>query len=193
MDRDDVAKIIQKNWNNFATTRKQDSEMCRKIAGQIGRKITDYADFQRSLYANKVIVQANGTEHCPMIGHSAFIATQRYVSLNMSRMEYISSHHLKNLSKYETVKNGIPIRSFIQYNVTVKEDTELHGKISHLIDVGRIFVLDEPYANNFWMAFRLEFIRFKHRPFAYGLHYNCNTFVACVLQRVLQLTESPRV
>jgi hypothetical protein len=62
------------------------------------------------------------------------------------------------------------------------------SKMQHLVRKGAVYILDPKYFEHFLLAFRLERNAFAHRPYSYGLHYNCNQFVTAVLKRLLDLT-----
>jgi hypothetical protein len=65
----------------------------------------------------------------------------------------------------------------------------LAGKMGHMIDLGRLFVLDQRYSKEFTRAFEQERFSFIHQPQSYGLRYNCHRFVSQALKRLLDLSH----
>jgi hypothetical protein len=193
MNQNDAATLIQQNWRRFASERKQDSDLGRQIAGTIGRKIEDLTDFRVCLAAGRVLVQANGDSGNPRLGHSCFYVTKHRYALETIAVSP-RFEGLKNVSKYSFEDDGVRYRSIVYCGPPLDESdseedsdeiseyvgTLRHLKIAkllHVIEKGVIFVLHDEYTQHLRMALHLERIYFRHQPFAYGLHYNCNRFV----------------
>lgn len=217
MNPDDAATLIQRRWRKFAQDRRADPDLIRALLQGIGRNIWNPNDFRQCLSKGKIIVQANGKFGDPLQGHSCFFVNMMarrwwnffntnvrdlsIFELGIAPPEDIASPAIRDaqglldIAKYPLIHHPNPKFPFgpgiyaAIYGLKPMDPLEFHPKMHHLMQKGSLFVLSDAIDFRlFERAFHLERIRFKYGPNAYGLHYNCNTFVAKVLQRIVELS-----
>lgn len=182
----DAANLIWKNWLRFADARRLDPDLSRELAKAMGRQIEDFTDFMQYITAGQLLVLANGNSGDPTHGHSCFYLNFSRYHLTCHDTRFVIMNSLQNVSRHSFLVEGTVSNSHILCHDVDMENSDFYGKISHLIDKGVIFTLDQRFSKYFPLAFQQEQERFRLGPFGYGLHYNCNTLVVSVLKRMLR-------
>ena len=180
-DEINAAKLIQKNWRDFASYRKQDSVLSREIAKVIGKSISSVDDFYESYSSGKIIAQLNGMENNPLSGHSSFYVDKRHKELLTKKDEEVKKTDSDFIAKYPHKTHKGDIRAYISTIRPVRSQQEY---VEYSLSKKGLFVLDDWSHRVFDDAFHEEASYFSKQPYSYGLHYNCNTFVCRVLRRI---------
>ena len=187
--------MIQQHWRAFVHDRTGDPDAARAIARTIGEPVVDMNAFFNFNLDGRIVVQVNGVSGAPTQGHSAFYVHDAVWHLVIAFPDNLAAMTEGNRARYP-VPNAFEGVGGAYAGITCNGRDmwcfmpDFASKITHLTAKGAVFALHERYARHFHTAFHLERVRFRHRPFSYGLHYNCNTFVRCVLERIVQLAAS---
>ncbi|MCX9039628.1 hypothetical protein NLN82_26895, partial [Citrobacter portucalensis] len=84
------------------------------------------------------------------------------------------------------------VRAVIANTESIRNDESFRQKMCHLINKGVVFSLNDENERFFIPAFNTARENFTKLPYAYGLGYNCNTFVFSVLREMLNLKIKTR-
>ncbi|WP_039058644.1 hypothetical protein [Enterobacter sp. Bisph1] len=201
LSKEKSALFIQKKWRAFIRKRKADPENVRELASVLGRRFESADDAFTCLHENKVIVVANGSREKPFDGHSSFYVNNIRKHLVLLSPKVIKArnkppYRAKYPVKYHREPGYIGTYAVIEAKDTAHlqvSDAGIKQALQYLSSKGNLFVLDDIYTNVFDSAFRQECKYFSVRPFSYGFHYNCHTFVLNVLLRIIELKRKESV
>lgn len=188
-----AAEIIQKKWRQFAYASKTDPLRSREIAALLGKPLKNLSEVRESFLANKIIVQVRGTLGNPLEGHSCF-----YVNFKRRHLEFMQPSEIQKLeiepdyiAKHPVIHYDDP--KYIGAHAVIRSTATTFSNIDRFIsyftevlDKGALFELHFHTADFLEIAYRAEIDNIQDKPYSYGLHYNCNTFVVNVLNRILQ-------
>lgn len=190
MNETEAARVIQQTWRAFAMDRRQVADEARTIARQIGHPVACLDDYYLYQADGKIMVQINGRADDPTVGHSCFIVDYAFWHLIVGNRQLIGPLVEGAFSRFPLAQGahageyaGISCNGFD----VVMDDYRYLGKINLMIGKEALFVIDADCTQHFQPAFHAERVHFVAAPYAYGLHYNCNTLVRNVLRRMMRL------
>ena len=193
---DDAALRIQRKWQAFVVKRNLDGGNSRELACIVGKPLKDTVEVLNALKENKIIIQANGSPHSSLVGHSGF-----YVNNYRRHLMIMDPHYLKRQRTKPPYIARYPIKydkdpyAIGAYAVIVlmdddhRYDAEIYSIYEHLCLKKSLYVMHDSYAKFFEIAFKKECEDFQARPNSFGLHYNCNRLVLNVLRRIIRLSR----
>ena len=157
----------------------------------MGHSVESLDEFFDHFSSGRVVVQANGTPEDPTKGHAAFFYKNGIYELKVGPDQYLENVRHKARYPYEKgAGEGVVVkyRAFIEK--TEPKTFSRCAQTTHLIEKGRLFVLDDQYSRYFERAFEKERSNFVKMPYSYGVHYNCNTFALFTIKRLLELKHA---
>lgn len=215
--RQNAAAVIQRNLAGFLAQRTHVAFTAFQLASVMGELLVDTEEYFDLMDEGRVIVQINGNFNDPIEGHSRIYYRYYSYDLRFSKAatdpadafssagistqmsEFLHGKMKKKMAEQlrerdpDARLNGATVPYFAPgtksaiFKDKVDEYT-MPGSVAKLVLKGRLFALHEKYSKNLENAYHLELSQFRNAARSYGLHYNCNTFVANMLNRLRSLT-----
>jgi hypothetical protein len=215
--RQHAAAVIQRNLAGFLAQRRSVAYTAFQLAAVMGDLLVDIEEYFDLMDEGRVIVQINGNFADPLEGHSliyyqyysydlrfskaATDPADAFSRAGMSRQMSEFLHGTLKKKMAAQLKERDPDARLDEATVPyypagtrsgiarhkLDEDT-MPGSVAKLVLKGRLFALHEKYSKNLENAYHLELSQFRNAARSYGLHCNCNTFVANMLNRLRSLT-----